>query len=148
MTRTGVLLRVLANNNELQKKLGDHPVYHAYRVESFGDVKLDTQEYPGMKRWLTPGATEVLSIGGKINDDFTMKCTSQCFMCGKTGHQKSNCWLNDDTTAKPASTSKDRGNGKPSKGPSKGGKKGAKGEGKSDVEERTYHKTSQNLSNR
>ena len=63
-TRTGVLLKALAAGSELQKKLGDHLVLNAYRVDNFIEMKREIQEYLGVKQWLAPGGSaEVLAVG-------------------------------------------------------------------------------------
>ncbi|CAK0871008.1 unnamed protein product [Prorocentrum cordatum] len=46
-TRTGVLLKALAAGSELQKKLGDHLVLNAHRVDTFIEIKIKFAGAPG-----------------------------------------------------------------------------------------------------
>ena len=97
-TRTKVLLTALEDGNESHKQLGDLLVLNAYRVESFSEMKRGSHFYLGMKQWLTPGAADLI-VGsgtgkqkGYIKGELTVQFAGQCFVCGKTGHRKSECW--------------------------------------------------------
>ncbi|CAK0797196.1 unnamed protein product [Prorocentrum cordatum] len=101
-TRTGVLLKALAGGSELQKKLGDHLVLNAYRVDTFIEMKREIQEYLGVKQWLVPGGSaEVLAVGAgdktsqknQVKGELKIKFAGDCYCCGKPGHKKVDCWL-------------------------------------------------------
>ena len=137
-TRTGVLLKALAAGSELQKKLGDHLVLNAYRVDNFIEMKREIQEYLGVKQWLAPGGSaEVLAVGkaggkasqkGQVKGEVKIKFLGDCYFCGKPGHKKADCWWNPERKAPPGT-----GKGKMKEGKGKGRGKG-KGKGKDSKE--------------
>ena len=137
-TRTGVLLKALAAGSELQKKLGDHLVLNAYRVDNFIEMKREIQEYLGVKQWLVPGGSaEVLAVGkaggkasqkGQVKGEVKIKFVGDCYFCGKPGHKKADCWWNPERKSPPGI-----GKGKKKEGKGKGRGKG-KGKGKDSKE--------------
>ena len=137
-TRTGVLLKALAGGSELQKKLGDHLVLNAYRVDTFIEMKREIQEYLGVKQWLVPGGSaEVLAVGaggktsqkGQVKGEVKIKFIGDCYFCGKPGHKKADCWWNPERKPPPGA-GKGRGGGKGKEKEGKGKGRGGKGKGK------------------
>ena len=70
-------------------------------------MKRELPECHGMKLWLTPGAAEVMAVSsgtgkhkGDVKGDVIVKFDGQCFVCGKTGDRKSECWWNEEKPAK------------------------------------------------
>ena len=41
---------------------------------------------------------------GNIKCELTLNFDGQCLVCGRTGHRKSECWVNDDKSTKSPST--------------------------------------------
>ena len=63
-TRTGVLLKALANGSELHVNWAINLVLNAYRVESCSEMQRELQDDLGMKQWPTGGGAEAMAVGG------------------------------------------------------------------------------------
>ena len=129
-TKAGIVLSALSRSvaDQRHQELAEHLVLNAHRVNTYDEIKTEIREILGTKKYLNMSRGDVGAIGkgkkgggkgGGTKGEITIKFAGECFLCGKPGHRKADCWHKDSATAKAKAKPK----AKPKPRPSPGGGK-------------------------
>jgi len=142
--RHGIVLSALAkSSNKKHNEMAEHIILNSARIDTYKKLRDEVKEIIGVKKHLLGGSSQDISAltgkgkkgkgkgkgfgkDGPASGQITIKFEGSCFLCGKPGHKKADCWHN--ATGGKAGSAAPRPKAKPQGAPSQPSGRGAGGQ--------------------